>query len=134
MAGSEAQIHKSIVQWLRAVLPDALVHHSPNEGVRGGKPGIMDGARKKALGQIAGWPDIEVMAWSSIGPMFFEVKAATGKTSPEQDAVLDRLHTLGYRVAVVQSVNDVRACLFEWGVATREAGSTVKLPLRGRIT
>jgi len=134
MAASEAQIHKEIVAWLRTVLPDALVHHSPNEGVRGGKAGILDGARKKAMGQVAGWPDIEVMTWANVGPMFFEVKGPTGKASADQVAVLDRLRALGYRVAVVQSIDDVRASLFEWGVGTIERGSLAKRPIRGQIS
>ena len=114
-------------------MPDAVVHHSANEGVRGGKNGILDGARKKASGQLAGWPDIEVMTWANLGPMFFEVKSATGTVSKTQAAVLERLRDFGYRVAVVQSIDDVRACLFEWGIATTERGSTVRLDVRGRI-
>jgi hypothetical protein len=131
---TEGQLQRSIIAWLRAVLPDALVHHSPNEGVRGGKVGILDGARKKAAGQLAGWPDIEVMTWANIGPMFFEVKTDVGVVSKTQAAVLERLRTFGYRVAVVHSIEDVRACLFEWGIATTERGSTVRLNVRGQIT
>jgi len=131
---TETDIHKAIIAWLRVVLPDALVHHSPNEGVRGGKAGMIDGARKKAMGQMTGWPDIEVMLWSNLGPLFFEVKGPTGRISKEQDAVLTRLQELGYRVAVVHSVDDVRAELCGWGIPTREKGSTVKLPWRGLIS
>jgi len=131
---TETDIHKAIIEWLRVVLPDALVHHSPNEGVRGGKAGMIDGARKKAMGQMPGWPDIEVMLWSNIGPVFFEVKTVRGVVSKEQGAVLTRLRDLGYRVAVVHSIDDVRAELCEWGIATREKGSTVKLPWRGLIS
>ncbi len=134
LTASEAQIQRSIIAWLRTVLPDALVHHSPNEGVRGGKAGVLDGARKKASGQLAGWPDIEVMTWANLGPMFFEVKADLGVVSKTQAVVLERLRALGYRVAVVQSIEDVRACLFEWGIATNERGSTVRLNVRGQIT
>lgn len=131
---TEAQIHKAILQWLRMVLPDAIVHHSANEGVRGGKAGILDGARRKSMGQVAGFPDIQVITWQHVGPMFFEVKAPAGSVTREQAAMIKQLETLGYRCAVVRSVGDVRARLFEWGIPTREAGSMVKLPIRGAIS
>ena len=130
----ERIIQSAIITYLRRVLPDALVHHSPNEGVRGGKSGLIDGQRKKAAGQVAGWPDIEVFLPSDAGPVFFEVKTATGKTSPAQDATLARLQSLGYRVSVVQSIDDCRRCLYEWGIPTRESGSLVRLDLRGVVS
>ena len=130
---TEDPIHKSIMQWLRAVLPDAIVHHSANEGVRGGKAGLLDGARRKAMGQVAGMPDITVFTWSHVGPMFFEVKAPGGSVSTAQADIIKRLQAFGYRVAVVKSIDDVRARLFEWGIPTREAGSLVKLQIRGEV-
>ena len=131
---SEDEIHRSILKWLRMALPDAIVHHSANEGVRGGKAGMMDGARRKAMGQVAGFPDIQVISLAHIGPMFFEVKAPGGSTSREQAALIKRLQEFGYKVAVVRSIDDVRARLFEWAIPTREAGSLVKLQLRGSIS
>jgi len=130
---TEAQIHKAILQWLRTVLPDAIVHHSANEGVRGGKAGILDGARRKSMGQVAGFPDIQVITWQHVGPMFFEVKAPGGRVKREQAMTIARLEAFGYRCAVVRSIDDVRARLFEWGIPTREAGSLVKLPIKGHI-
>ena len=53
---SEAQIQRAIVAYLRHVLPGAIVTHVPNEGVRGGRAGYLDGARAKAMGQTAGFP------------------------------------------------------------------------------
>ena len=53
---SEAQIQRAIVAYLRHVLPGAIVTHVPNEGVRGGHAGYLDGARAKAMGQTAGFP------------------------------------------------------------------------------
>lgn len=131
---TEDPIHKAILQWLRLVLPDAIVHHSANEGVRGGKAGIIDGARRKSMGQVAGFPDIQVIPWRHIGPMFFEVKTTDGRITKDQAAIIKQLEALGYRCAVVRSINDVRARLFEWGIPTREAGSLVNLPIRGAIS
>lgn len=131
---TESQIHKAILQWLRMVIPDAIVHHSANEGVRGGKAGVLDGARRKSMGQVAGFPDIQVITWQHVGPMFFEVKAPGGSVTREQAAMIKQLEALGYRCAVVRSIDDVRKRLFEWGIPTREAGSLVKLPIRGQIS
>ena len=115
---SEAQIQGAIVQYLRTALPFAVVHHSANEGNRGGIAGIKDGARKKALGQVAGFPDIIVLHWSKVGPLFFEVKSKKGKVSDAQKEMHEKLTALGYKVAVVRSVDDVEAALTEWGVGS----------------
>lgn len=117
----ESPVQRAIVAYLRRVLPDAIVHHSANEGVRGGKAGWLDGALAKSAGQVAGFPDLIVIPWANIGPLFLEVKSPTGRTSAAQAAMLDRLGALGYRVAVVRSIDDVRARLAEWGIWTREA-------------
>lgn len=120
---TEAQIHRSIIAWLRAVLPDAIVHHSANEGVRGGKAGMLDGARKKGMGQVAGFPDIQVITWQHVPAMFFEVKSPAGIVSKEQAAIIKRLSEFGYRCAVVRSIDDVRARLFEWGFRRKKRGT-----------
>lgn len=48
----EAPIQRAIVAYLRRVLPDAITHHSANEGVRGGRDGYLDGAIKKSAGLL----------------------------------------------------------------------------------
>ena len=50
----ESAVQRAIVAYLRRVLPDAIVHHSANEGVRGGKAGWLDGALAKSAGQVVG--------------------------------------------------------------------------------
>ncbi len=119
MIDREGPIHRSILQWLRLSLPDALIHHSANEGVRAGKRGMMDGAGKKALGQVAGFPDIVVFQWSHLPVMFFEVKAPGSYASEAQKAVHEHLRGLGHRVAVVRSIDDTAAALADWGIACK---------------
>lgn len=128
---TEAQIQKAIVAYLRQVMPDAIVHHSANEGNRGGRAGTLDGARKKAMGQMAGFPDLLVLTWSSVGPMFFEVKKEGGYATKTQKAVHAKLRKLGYQVAIVRSIDDVREALSEWRVGTAEA---VSIPMEGQIS
>lgn len=116
----EAPIHRSIVAYLRQVMPDAIVHHSAGEGVRGGAAGVMDGAKRKAMGQVAGIPDIIVLTFVPIGTLFFEVKAPGGRVSAAQGDIIQRIERFGHRVAVVQSIDDVRKQLASWGVWTND--------------
>lgn len=80
---------------------------------------MMDGKRKKAMGQVAGFPDIVVFPWSHLPVMFFEVKAHGGYASEAQKAIHERLRVLGYRVALVRSIDDVAAAMAEWGIACK---------------
>lgn len=116
---SEAALQTSIISWLRIVLPDAVVAAVPNGGSRAG--GAIEGARLKRSGVLAGFPDL--VLFPGDGRAFvLEVKTSTGRVSPEQRQVMDRLHHLGIGGAVVRSVDDVRLALKAWNVKTRETG------------
>ena len=128
---SEAAIHKAILQYLRLALPRAIIHHSANEGVRGGKSGMFDGIGKRAMGQVKGFPDLIVLPYAHIGPLFFEVKTAKGRLTESQTAMVERLSALGYRVAVVRSVQDVVDRLTEWAVWRQPDVKSVEI--RGQI-
>ena len=113
----EGPIHRSILAYLRATLPHALIHHSPNESDMAGA----DRARMKAsaLGTKRGWPDLQVSLRYGV-TVYFEVKSPTGRVTPDQAAIGAALMALGNHWAMVRSVDDVRACLAEWGIKTRE--------------
>ena len=115
----EGPIHRSILHWLRLVLPGALIHHSANEINISGDRVMREIGKAKALGMAKGWPDIEVL--TADGPLFLEVKAPGREPSEDQSAIHAKMRRLGYRVAVVRGIEDVRAALAEWGVKTREA-------------
>tara|TARA_R110000744_G_scaffold289502_3_gene400408 strand:- start:6914 stop:7258 length:345 start_codon:yes stop_codon:yes gene_type:complete len=57
MKREEDALQEAVIRIFRLMLPGAIIHHSPNEGNRGGKRGIIDGVRRKKMGVIAGWPD-----------------------------------------------------------------------------
>lgn len=118
----EAPVQRAVVQWLRAVLPDAVVHHARGEINKRGRAIQIELAQARALGAVPGFPDIVVLPPAETGPLFFEVKAAGGYPSPAQREMHGRLRALGYRVAVVRSVDDAQAALAGWGIATRESG------------
>jgi hypothetical protein len=116
----EGPIQQAIVAYLRQVLPSALVHHARNEINKRGLAIQIELAKAKRRGVVAGFPDI--IALTKSGALFFEVKAEGNYASPAQKAVHAQLEALGYPVAVVRSIDDVRECLAEWGVDTRDGG------------
>ncbi|WP_253284842.1 VRR-NUC domain-containing protein [Ruegeria sp. HKCCD6109] len=78
--------------------------------------------KKKAAGQVTGFPDLLILPQAKVGAFFFEIKAEGGRLSQAQKAVHEGLRELGYPVAVVRSIEDAREALIEFGVGFREAG------------
>jgi len=126
----EGPIQEAIVGYLRAVMPQAIVHHCRNEINKRGQHIARELAKAKKRGAVTGFPDIIVLPYASATApvMFFEVKAPKGSTSPAQKAVHAHMGKLGHKIAVVRSIDDVRDCLILWGV-----GFVEKLPVRGEI-
>jgi hypothetical protein len=120
---TEDALHKAILKYLRTVLPHGwLVMHVPN----GGSRNPIEGAKMKALGVMAGWPDISIY-----GPgmcCFMEVKTQRGRLSNSQHAVIDRLADMGHPVAVVRSIDDARTMVKEWGLPTRDTWEHISQP------
>ena len=87
---TEDEIHKSIVQFLKYRLPDAIIHHSPNEG----RSTIHWKMRQKSLGTVFGWPDLEV-------------KRPKAYLNANQKAVKQQFDNLNLHYFVCRSVDDV---------------------------
>ena len=122
MIRHEDPIHIAIIDYLKATLPHGwVIQHTPN------KPrSKIAGAQEKRMGALAGWPDIAVYGKDPIytpypATFFLEVKAPKGRVSDNQHIVHDRLMDLGFPVAVVRSVDDVRACAKTWGWPSKDA-------------
>jgi hypothetical protein len=118
---SEEALHRSIVHYLRATLPHGwIVQHTANR-----PRSKVAGGIEKSLGAVKGWPDIAIYGNESGGTpyataFFMEVKTAKGRLSPEQREVHDRLKDIGFDVAVVRSIDDVRAVVGKWGLPSRD--------------
>jgi hypothetical protein len=116
----EQQIHIAIVRGLRYGLPkDWIVTHFANGGKR-----TEDEARLfKAMGVLAGLPDIIVLGQTLGKPAvwFLEVKAPKGRLEPVQADMCAALGMLGFRFAVVRSVDDALSQGREWGWPLRAA-------------
>lgn len=115
----EGPIHRDIIKWLRLALPDAIVATVKNEINKRGASIARELHQAKLKGVVTGFPDIIVLPLAHIGPMLFEVKAEGGYPSEAQKSIHAQLAKLGYRVAVVRSIDDVKEYLAAWAIATR---------------
>lgn len=116
-SGKETRLHIAIVEYIRWTAPELLVFHSPNEGLRA----KAEAAKLKAMGLLAGIPDLAIIAPG--GRVFFlEVKTPAGRLSPEQIAVHDHLVALGTPCAVARSIDDARRAFEVWGLPTLGGG------------
>lgn len=113
----EADIQRAIVRDLRRLMPpDAIIHHSANE-VRGGghrariQQGILVG-----MGVHEGFSDLTVLDSGLV--LFIEVKCATGRLRPSQEAFRDAVLAQGHAWALCRSSDDAIA-------AVRTAGMSV---------
>lgn len=125
----EGPIQEAIVDWLRETFPDAITHHCKNEIKKRGNQFAREIAQAKRRGMVVGFPDIIFLPYAhKLNAMFFEVKAEGNYASKPQKEVHAQMGHLGYRVAVVRSVQDVRESLSSWGVGWAE-----KLPVLGAV-
>ncbi len=114
----EDDLQAQLAQYLPLALPrDAVLHHSPGEGLR--SPGAR--AALVRSGFCAGWPDLEIVWQSRI--YFIELKAARGSLSKAQHATHRRLLEAGAPVVLCRTLPAVEAAL-------RLAG----LPLRASVS
>ena len=98
MKESEHVIQCQAIQWIRQHTP-YVCYAIPNGGSRGRR----QGAALKAEGVLAGIPDLCIPALS----LFIEMKTPTGKLSPVQKAMHERLRHDCQIVEVCRSVDDV---------------------------
>lgn len=88
-----------------------LAWHVPNGGFRfSTTAGLL-----KRLGTRAGIPDICV-ALKGGRMLFAEVKTPRGKLKEAQEDIMEVLETLGHRVEIWRSVEDMARSLRDWGV------------------
>lgn len=92
------------VQWFRRQYPKVLIFHIPN----GGKRGKTEAARFKAMGVVAGVPDLFVPAWR----IWIEMKRNDGGTvSPAQKEMHEYLKGIGDEVIIGKGWEEARDSL-----------------------
>lgn len=121
---SESATQRDIVRTLRIALPHGWIVQSTANKPRS----MVQGAIEKAMGTIAGWPDLAVygcLITDDHEPRpfvgFLEVKTIKGRVSPLQRECHDRLREAGFNVAVVRSIDDALAAARAWGLPLRIA-------------
>ncbi len=122
-AGPERQIQKTIVAWLRAVLPPgSLVAAVVNEqrASSGSELSRMRyGAVRKRSGVLTGFPDLTI--WTPGRVVLLELKASNGVLSAAQAQVHEDLRALGFHVGIATNIEEARQVLHDACIATREA-------------
>lgn len=117
---SEQLLQRSIVTYLRAVLPSGFIVQSTANKPRS----KVAGAIEKSMGAVKGWPDLTLYGPANDGKpyaWFIEVKTRTGRVSPDQHSVHDRLRDIGFPVEVARSLDDVRAFIAKHNLPSRDA-------------
>lgn len=113
----EGPIQRDTVKYLRAVLPGAVVHHSPGEFGMSGQAIARQIAKNKANGMLPGWPDIIVL-WQG-RTLAMEVKAEGNSLTPAQKVIRAEIEAQGIPYSVVRSRADVDEFLGGLGIPLR---------------
>lgn len=108
----EGELQRALVQYLRLLAPKNVIWYAVPNGVPASK---RTGARFKALGVIAGVPDLAFVL-SDGRAAFLELKAGAGRMSPEQKAFAERCAAMGVEHAVTNNLDQALAILRAWGV------------------
>jgi hypothetical protein len=114
----EDELHAAVADALRVLLPSTAVF---NTWELRNAASAVEGARRKRLGALPGWPDCGV--WWNGRVVLLELKRLGGILSPAQKLLHPRLEAAGFPVAVPRTV-----------VEALDAVSDHGIPLRGRIT
>ena len=112
---AELRLQCAVVQHLRLRCPrDVFFAAIPNGEHRSKKTG----ARLKAMGVIAGAPDLLIIANGIVHGL--ELKAEGGRQSAAQRAVEDRWRAAGGIYAVTTGIDETLATLVAWGALPHE--------------
>lgn len=98
----EENLQMQCVQWMMWQHPALamLLHHSPN----GGKRNAREGARFKAMGTRAGFPDLAFYVPNSHHhALFIELKTDKGRQTDTQKQWQERLTSQGYQYSVCRN-------------------------------
>ena len=116
----EEQIQIGVFQHLRArSMPGVVAWHTPNGGLRSKS----EGGRFKAMGVMAGVPDIIAINNGTVHAL--ELKHLKGRLSSAQKATLDAMELAGARVAVAYTLDEALVTLEAWGILRRDKSRSV---------
>lgn len=114
LSASEEQVQRALAEYLAWNLkPGVCWTHMPSGGMRD----RVAGAKLKAMGHHAGWPDLQFVYCGTI--LFLELKTDRGRVSDAQLAVHQALRAQGVTVRVAAGLDDALAIIDEWGLFRR---------------
>lgn len=112
----EGDLQRALVQHLRLLAPvNVIWAHIPNGEHRSKRTG----ARLKALGVQRGIPDL-MFVLADGRAAFLELKARTGRLSPDQKAFGAKCEAMGVEYAVSADLDQALSILRAWGVLPAE--------------
>jgi len=127
----EQKLQIAAVEFLRLALPDCQILHVPN----GGKRTKAEAAILKAMGVVAGAPDILIAwGWAHTGMLngsgWIELKAGGGRLSKAQEDFRDDCRRKGIFWAEARSLDECEQAVRSWGLRPRasvgrHAGKTI---------
>ncbi len=90
-----------------------LLHHSPNEGLL--PKGALQGARRKAMGVRAGFPDFIFLVPNGNSPyLAIELKTETGRQSKNQKLWQQACEKVGGCYVLVRSLEQFKGVIDAW--------------------
>lgn len=111
---TEADIHKAVIRNLvQRGMPKVFWFHVPN----GGKRSWSEGKSFKAMGVIAGVPDIVLIKDGEIFGL--EIKSTSGRTQPSQRLVHAAMQEAGAKTAIAKGLDEALVTLECWGILKR---------------
>ena len=105
---AEAQLSRTLFEWLQIAKPRCIYTAVPN----GGHRNVIEAANFKRQGVIAGAGDW-VFTWD-LGSGWIELKTDKGKLNANQEAFRDTCQRLGVKYEVARSLEDAIGILREW--------------------
>lgn len=118
---NEQFLQQSMIQWFKCQYP--LLIHNISASANGGKRDAKEGARLKKMGVLKGELDIfiSVIGFNIIeektylyGGLYFEVKYENAKPSKEQMVIINARRIGGYRVEIVNSLDQFISIVKEY--------------------
>jgi hypothetical protein len=107
----ESSLQIMCVRWFKMQYPEKLIHHSPN----GGQRNLLEAIRFKAMGTMAGFPDVFIPEpEGDKHGLFIEMKYGTGVLSDYQKACMSRLNERGYVAVVAASFEEFEKIVREY--------------------
>lgn len=117
---NEAEVHKAVVTHLTDRGERNIFWFHP---ANGGKRSWNEGKSFKAMGVVAGVPDIIIIKGGEVFGL--ELKATGGAVRPSQRLVHAAMQEAGARTAIAKGLDEALVTLEVWGILKRDSNRRV---------